>query len=78
MFAASRAIAVARPETFAGELLLLVMVSFSAGLGATALDFGGWNEVDWRAGAFVILCGFAAIGCSRAIQLAMTRRAAQH
>ena len=53
-------------------------VSFLAGLSATALDFGGWGEVDWRAGAFVIFCAFAAIGCSRAIRLTMTRRAAQH
>ena len=76
--AASRAIAAGRPEHFGGELLLAIAVSFLAGLGATSLDFGGWGEVDWRAGAFVILCAAAAIGCSRAIRLAMTRRAAQH
>ncbi len=77
VFAASRAVAAARPERFASELLLVVLASFLAGLGASALDFGGWGEVDWRAGAFVILCSFAAIGCSRAIRLAVARRAAQ-
>ena len=78
VFAAARAIPAARPERFMAELLVVVVISFLAGLGATSLDFGGWGEVDWRAGAFVILCGFAAIGCSRAIRVAMTRRATEH
>ena len=77
VFAVSRAVVPARPERFAGELFVVLVVSFPAGLLATALDFGGWGEVDWRAAVFVILCSFAAIGCSRAIRLAVARRAAQ-
>jgi len=77
VFAASRAIAPARPERFLGELFVVIVVSLLAGLGATAFDFGGWGEVDWRAAAFVILCSFAAIGFSRSVRLVMARRAAQ-
>ena len=69
VFVATRTIAVARPSRFIGELFVALFVAFLAGLGATAFDFGGWNEVDWRAGAFVICCGFAAIGAMRLIGL---------
>lgn len=78
LFAASRFIAAGRPAGFVSELLLVTGMSFAAGLGATALDFGGWNEPDWRAGVFVILCAFTAIGISRAIRLGAIRRAAPH
>ena len=77
VFAASRAIAAGRPVRFVTELLLVLSTSFVAGLAATALDFGGWNELDWRAGAFVILGTFAVIGMARAIRLGAMRRAAQ-
>ena len=77
VFAASRVIAPARPERLAGELLLLTIISFLAGLGTSVLDFGGWRETDWRAALFVIACAFAALGGSRAIRLVKARRAAQ-
>jgi hypothetical protein len=35
------------------------------GVTATALDFGGWNEPDWRAGLFVFLGALAAAGAIR-------------
>ena len=78
VFAASRVITAGRTASFVKELLLVIVVSLLAGLTATALDFGGWGEVDWRAGAFVVLAGLAAIGISRTIRLALMRRAAQH
>lgn len=78
LFAASRLIPAGRPAPFVTELLLVIVVSLLAGLAATALDFGGWGEVDWRAGTFVLLCDFAALGIGRAIRLARMRRAAQH
>ena len=68
-FAASRAIRPARPEGWAGELIGALVVSFAAGLASTALDFGGWNEVDWRAGAFAVLCAFSVIGAVRTVRL---------
>ena len=78
VFAAARVITAGRPARFVTELLLVIMTSFAAGLAATALDFGGWNELDWRAGAFVILSTFAVIGLARGIRLGVKRRAAQH
>ncbi len=68
-FAASRAIRPARPDGYAAELIAALVVAFAAGLAATALDFGGWNEVDWRAGAFALLCAMAAIGAARVVRL---------
>ena len=40
-----------------------------AGIGATALDFGGWKEPDWRAGIFVFLCVAAALAMVRLVRL---------
>lgn len=66
-FAASRAVRLGRPRGFTLELTVAILVAFLAGLAATALDFGGWNEVDWRAGAFVFLSTLAAAGIRRSI-----------
>ena len=76
--ATSRMIAAGRPARVIKELFLVVIASAMAGLAATALDFGGWGELDWRAGAFVILCDFAAIGISRSIRMTVMRRAPEH
>jgi hypothetical protein len=72
-FAASRAIPSARPDRYGRELLVALVASLLAGLTATALDFGGWGEIDWRAGAFVICCALAGVGCARALQLLAQR-----
>lgn len=76
VFAASRAISAARPERYTRELLVALVASLLAGLTATALDFGGWAEIDWRAVAFVICCAFAGVGSARALQL-LTQRVVQ-
>lgn len=47
------------------ELIAAVLVALACGLGATALDFGGWREPDWRAGLFAFLGGLAAAGLTR-------------
>jgi len=31
------------------------------------MDFGGWNEPDWRAGVFVFCCAAAAIAVVRLV-----------
>jgi len=49
----------------AGELLVALTSSMILGGLATALDFGGWAELDWRAGVFVFLGSFTAIGLHR-------------
>jgi hypothetical protein len=51
------------------ELLLGVFAAFAAGLGATALDFGGWSELDWLATAFAALIAFTTIGLLRIARL---------
>ena len=75
--AVSRAISAARVPQFGAELLVALSVSFLAGLAATALDFGGWAELDWRAGVFVFCCSLTAIAAHRVVRL-MLRRAGQH
>lgn len=69
VFALSRAIALGRPPGFFVELVLALAASFCAGLAASALDFGGWSELDWRAGAFVVFVCLATIGVARSVRL---------
>jgi hypothetical protein len=51
------------------ELLFALGAALLLGVAATALDFGGWNEMDWRAGLFVLLGALAAVGVTRAAGL---------
>jgi hypothetical protein len=57
-----------RRTQWLSELLLSLMTAAAAGLGATALDFGGWNEADWRAGVFAFACSFALIAWVRVMR----------
>ena len=50
------------------ELAVTVTVALLLGVLATALDFGGWNEPDWRAGLFTFFGSFAAAGSIRVLQ----------
>jgi hypothetical protein len=54
-----------RRQTWAGELWVSIAAGILLGAAATALDFGGWNEPDWRAGLFVFLGALAATGTFR-------------
>ena len=54
-----------RHRTWAGELSVAIAAGLLLGATATALDFGGWSEPDWRAGLFVFLGAFAAAGVFR-------------
>jgi hypothetical protein len=65
VFLAIRNIRFGRPAGWMGELFVVVIVALVLGGIATALDFGGWNEVDWRAGVFVALGSFAIAGAIR-------------
>ena len=49
----------------AGELLVSLFAACVAGLIATALDFGGWREPDWRAGVFALFLALAAVAVLR-------------
>jgi hypothetical protein len=48
-----------------GELSVSITAGVVLGAVATALDFGGWSEPDWRAGLFVFLGALAAAGVFR-------------
>jgi hypothetical protein len=68
-FALSRLVPYARVGTPWIELTVAVIAAFLAGLGATALDFGGWAEPDLRAGVFALLVASAAVALIRLIRL---------
>lgn len=63
----ARIIPQGRSRHWIGELLVALLVAFALGLAATALDFGGWRELDWRAGLFASLGAFAATGVFRLV-----------
>lgn len=67
-FIMARVLRPRRTERWRLELVLSVIVALSFGIAATFLDFGGWNELDWRAGLFAFLTSFAAVGVLRAIR----------
>jgi uncharacterized membrane protein SirB2 len=48
-----------------GELIVTLVAAFLLGVAATALDFGGWREMDWRAAAFCAFGSFAVAGIIR-------------
>ncbi|HEX9981652.1 MAG TPA: hypothetical protein VGF69_00175 [Thermoanaerobaculia bacterium] len=50
------------------ELITALLAAATLGFTATALDFGGWQEPDWRAAAFVCFGTFAAVGAVRALR----------
>jgi hypothetical protein len=52
------------------EALIALLGSLLAGMGATALDFGGWAEADPRAFVFAFLISLALIGLRRAVSMA--------
>ena len=54
----------------AAEAVAALLVAAAAGTAATAMDFGGWNEPDWRAGLFCFCCAAAAIATVRLVRLA--------
>ena len=53
-----------RPQLLS-DIAATVGAAAASGLTATALDFGGWNELDWRAGLFAFLVTCAVLGCLR-------------
>src|SRR5438067_1776182 len=48
VFFTIRNIRLLRPAAWIGELFAVVIAALLLGGVATALDFGGWNELDWR------------------------------
>jgi len=54
-----------RRRAWLGELSAAIVAALLLGVVATALDFGGWNELDWRAGLFTFFGAFTAIAVLR-------------
>lgn len=72
-FLLARIIPFARGRGWLGELLVALTVAAVFGLTATALDFGGWRELDWRAGLFAFLGAFTAAGVFRLVTFFVRR-----
>ena len=64
-FSIARMLPWQRRRKWLAELTLAIATGLAMGALATALDFGGWSEPDWRAGVFVFLGAFAAVGVAR-------------
>jgi hypothetical protein len=52
------------------EFLAATVAAGAFGLLATALDFGGWREPDWRAALFAFFGALTFLGAIRALRLA--------
>jgi hypothetical protein len=60
-----------RPAGWIGELIAVLIAALILGAIATALDFGGWNELDWRAALFVL---FGSLAISALLRLCVSPR----
>ena len=68
-FFVARIVPTARRKNYLTELVTAVTVAMLCGLIATALDFGGWRELEWRASLLALFGSLSAIACLRAIRL---------
>jgi hypothetical protein len=68
IFFIARSVPYARPRRWIGELFTVFISAMAMGVTATALDFGGWNEPDWRAALFVVFGVAAIVGAVRLIR----------
>lgn len=65
-FGIARIIPIGARHRWPGELIASTLTAVGFGLLATALDFGGWNEPDWRAALFALFGALAAVALTRA------------
>jgi hypothetical protein len=68
-FLTARLVPFARDAKWTAELITAIAASCVFGAVATALDFGGWNEPDWRAGLFAFAGACASAGAVRLVKL---------
>jgi uncharacterized membrane protein YeaQ/YmgE (transglycosylase-associated protein family) len=61
----ARIIPFARRANWFGEIFVSVVTALILGFVATAMDFGGWREADWRAGAFAFFGALAVVAVWR-------------
>jgi uncharacterized membrane protein YeaQ/YmgE (transglycosylase-associated protein family) len=60
-WALARLIPLGKTGAALAELAAALGAALLCGAAATALDFGGWQELDWRAAAFAFLGASAAV-----------------
>ena len=70
IFGIARIVPPGRSSNYLNELIIAVAAALAFGIAATALDFGGWRDTDWRAVVFVLLGTAMATGALRALHLA--------
>ena len=70
VFLVARIVPPGRNKNYLMELIVAIAAGAAFGLAATALDFGGWRDTDWRAIVFVLFGTAAATGAQRALHLA--------
>jgi uncharacterized membrane protein SirB2 len=66
-FFVARIVPISRQTHWKTELVTALVAALIAGFAATALDFGGWRELDWRAAAFSFSVALALAGAVRAV-----------
>ncbi|HYC58348.1 MAG TPA: hypothetical protein VEK79_02165 [Thermoanaerobaculia bacterium] len=64
-FFLARILPARRRRVWLGELSTAIVAALLLGITATALDFGGWNELDWRAGLFTFFGALTAVAVLR-------------
>jgi hypothetical protein len=72
VFFLARRVPFARPARWIGELFTALVTAPAMGVAATALDFGGWNEPDWRAALFIFFGAAAIVGAIRITRILLT------
>ena len=72
-FTLARLVPLARQSSPWIELVVAITSAFVCGLGATAMDFGGWAEPDPRAGVFAFLVASSTLALIRLILLLRNR-----
>lgn len=65
----ARIIPASRPRSRIPELVLALLAGTLLGVAATAGDFGGWREPDWRAGVFAFFGAFTVLGVFRLVTI---------
>ena len=69
-FFVARNVPAARTPAKLLELSVAIVMGLLCGLAATALDFGGWQEMDWRAGALCFVGAMAGLAAIRLMRIA--------
>jgi hypothetical protein len=71
--ATARLAAPGRQRGWLFEGFAAIATALAFGLAATALDFGGWKEPDWRAGVFALAGAALAVALVRIAAIVRSR-----